>query len=65
MFTRETFKGNGPKINSYVDEFDAVADDIRAGRKESSMVPIKATLDVMALLDEIREQIGLTYDELE
>ena len=65
MLTRETFKGNGPKINSYVDEFDAVADDIRAGRKESSMVPVKATLDVMELLDEIREQIGLTYDELE
>ena len=60
-FHKETFKGDGPKINSYIDEFNAVADDIRKGRKESSMVPLKATADVMKLLDNIREQIGLNY----
>ncbi len=64
-FRKETFRGDGPKINSYLDEFDCVAEDIRAGRKESVMVPLKATLDVMELLDEIRKQIGLTYDDLE
>lgn len=65
MFKKETFKGNGPKINSYVDEFDTVAQEIREGLKESRMVPLKATSDVMHLLDEIREQIGLNYDNLE
>ena len=61
-FHKETFKGDGPKINSYIDEFNAVVDDIRKGRKESSMVPLKATADVMKLLDNIREQIGLNYE---
>ncbi|MBR5437623.1 MAG: Gfo/Idh/MocA family oxidoreductase [Clostridia bacterium] len=65
LFRREKVKGNGPKLNSYLDEFDAVAEDIRSGRKESEMVPLQATADVMELLDEIREQIGLSYDELE
>ncbi len=65
LFRRETFKGKGPKFNSYLDEFDAVAEDIRAGRSESSMVPLKATSDVMHILDKIRELIGLEYPVLE
>lgn len=65
FFRRETFKGKGPKFNTYLDEFDAVAEDIRAGRTESSMVPLKATSDVMHILDKIREQIGLEYPEFE
>ncbi len=65
FFRKETFKGNGPKINSYLDEFDAVAEDIRSGKTESDMVPLKATLDVMEILDEVRAQIGLSYDNLE
>ena len=65
LFRKEAFRGNGPKINSYLDEFDAVARDIREGKTESEMVPLKATLEVMEILDEIREQIGLSYDNLE
>ena len=65
LFKKETFKGNGPKFNTYLDEFDAVAEDIRAGRTESEMVPLKATSDVMHILDKIREQIGLEYPVLE
>ena len=65
LFRKEAFKGKGPKINSYLDEFDAVAEDIRSGKTESGMVPLKATLEVMEILDEIREQMGLVYDELE
>ena len=65
MFKKETFKGNGPKMNSYLDEFDTVAGEIREGLKESRMVPLKATSDVMHILDEIRNQIGLCYDNLE
>lgn len=65
LFKKETFKGKGPKFNSYLDEFDAVAEDIRAGRTESKMVPLKATSDVMHILDKIRDQIGLEYPVLE
>ena len=61
-FKKEKFKGDGPMLNSYLDEFDAVADDIRRGRKESALVPLKATSDVMHILDEIREQIGLHFE---
>lgn len=65
LFKKEKFKGNGPKMNSYVDEFDTVAQEIREGLKESRMVTLKHTSDVMHLLDEIRAQIGLDYDNLE
>lgn len=61
-FKKEKFKGKGPIINSYLDEFDCVADDIRSGRKESAFVPLKATSDVMHILDEIRGQIGLDFE---
>ena len=65
IFQKEVFKGPGPRINSYLDEFDAVAEDIRAGRLESKMVPLQATSDVMHILDRVRKQIGLEYTELE
>jgi hypothetical protein len=62
---KEIFRGPGPRMNSYLDEFDQVAEDIRQGKKESAMVPLQATSDVMHILDRIREQIGLHYDALE
>lgn len=65
LFYRKTFRGKGPMLNSYLDEFDAVSEDIRNGRKESEMVPLKSTSDVMHILDAIREQIGLSYISLE
>lgn len=65
FFNKEVFKGPGPRVNSYLDEFDAVASDIRAGKLESEMVPLQATSDVMHILDEVRRQIGLDYTDLE
>ena len=65
VFYKVVFQGPGPRINSYLDEFDAVTEDIRAGRLESKMVPLKATSDVMHILDQIRKQIGLEYTDLE
>ena len=62
---KEKFKGPGPKMIQYTEEFDAVAEDIRSGLKESKMVPLKATSDVMHILDEIRKQIKLEYVDLE
>ena len=65
LFRKEKFKGPGPKFNSYLDEFDTVAAEIREGLKESRMHSLTATLDVMRILDKIREKIGLSYTELE
>ncbi len=65
FFKKEVFKGSGPKFNSYLDEFDTVAKEIREGLTESRMVPLRATSDVMHILDEIRRQIGLEYPVLE
>jgi predicted dehydrogenase len=65
VFKKEKFKGNGPLLNSYLDEFDAVAKDIRAAKSESEMVPLKATSEVMHILDAIRDKIGLIFDDLE
>lgn len=55
--TKETFRADG----SYLNEFDRVAEDIRAGRTESLLVPHQATLDVMRIMDECRRQMGLVY----
>ena len=65
LFSKKVFKGPGPSINSYLDEFDTVAWEIRNGLKESRMVPLKATADVMSIMDTVREQIGLDYNDLE
>ena len=65
FFKKEVFKGPGPRVNSYLDEFDTVAGEIREGLKESRMVPLRATSDVMHILETVKEQIGLHYDDLE
>ena len=65
ILRKERFRGNGPKIISYTQEFDSVAENIRSGRKESSCVPLSCTSDVMHIMDVIRGQIGLEYTDLE
>lgn len=64
LFKKTVFKGEGNSIG-YLPEFDTVASEIREGLKESRMVPLKATSDVMHIIDDIKEQIGLVYDNLE
>ena len=44
-----------------LNEFDLAAAEIREGLTESRFVPHQATLDVMALMDECRRQMGLVY----
>ena len=51
--------------HSYLFEFDAVAEEIRSGRTESEKVPLQCTSDVMHILDIVRKQIGLEYNDLE
>lgn len=65
FFRKTVFRGPGPFFNSYLDEFDTVAQEIRSGLTESKMVPLQATSDVMHILDTVRAQIGLTYPDLE
>lgn len=60
-----SFSGPGSLDNTYIDEFDTVALEIKEGLLESRMVPLKATSDVMHIMDEIADQIGLVYDSLE
>ena len=45
----------------YLTQFDRVAEDIRAGRKESALVGHEATLQCMYIMDECRRQMGLRY----
>lgn len=51
------FKGNG----GFDNEFTRVAEEILMGQTESCYVPLQATLDNMATLDECRRQLGLIY----
>ena len=65
LFNSKLFLSGGKLFNSYMDEFDKVAEEIRAGLTESEVYPLKSTLDVMRIMDEIRGQIGLEYNDLE
>lgn len=47
----------------YDNEFTIVASEIEQEKKESSYVPFKSTLDIMMIIEEIKKQIGLSYDE--
>lgn len=47
----------------YVYEFDKCAEDIRAGRIESSVMTAKDTLEVMEIMDECRRQNALVYPD--
>lgn len=51
------FHGKG----GYITEFDRVAEEIRQGLTESSLVPLQATSDVMHICDECRRQMQLVY----
>ncbi len=53
----EHFEGCG----NYLNEFDLVAEEIRAGRRESRYQPLSVTLDVMRIMDDCRKQMGLVY----
>lgn len=47
----------------FIHEADAVARDIVAGRTENAIMPLKESLRVMRLLDQIRAQNGLIYPQ--
>ena len=65
LFKKEVFRLRKCAGRSYLYEFDTVAEEIRSGRTESKRVPLSCTSDVMHILDTVREQIGLVYEDLE
>ena len=54
---RKSYKGK----TDYLNEFSRVADEIRAGKKESDYVNFNATRDCMKIMDECRKQMNLVY----
>ena len=65
----EFFQGEsgaeGGNIIWYLDEFDAVKEDVANHKIENDLVPHQASIDVMEIMEEIRHQINLNYDHLE
>ena len=64
--SKATLKTESEKLvfhgkTDYLTEFDHVAADVRAGRKEPPLVPHEATLQCMKIMDECRRQMGLRY----
>ena len=53
----ETFYGK----TDYLTEFTRVAEEIKAGKKESDYVPFASTRNCMKIMDECRRQMGLVY----
>ena len=47
------------------EELTILAREIREGLTESRWVSLQATADVMRILDTVRAQIGLHYNDLE
>jgi predicted dehydrogenase len=50
-------------VNGYEYEAEEVNRNLRAGRLESELLPLKDTLDIIRIMDEIRGQWGLTYPQ--
>ena len=59
---KEEFKFEHPGTGWHF-EADAVALDLQAGKKENSIIPLEETMRIMRLLDEIRRQGGLFYEQ--
>ncbi len=47
--------------NGYIYEAEEVNNCIRDGKKESSILPLQDTLDIMKLMDTLRKEWGLVY----
>lgn len=48
-------------VTDYLTEFNAVAKEIREGKKESEFVPFESTRQCMRIMDECRRQMNLVY----
>jgi len=59
-------QSNGKKTvfsgrTDYLNEFNKVAEEIRQGKKQSEVIPFKATEDCLKIMDECRRQMKLVY----
>ena len=50
------YKGNG-----YLYEIEEVNNCLLRGRTESSKMPLKVSLDLISLIDRVKDSIGLSY----
>lgn len=50
-------------VNGYVYEVQEVNSCLREGKKESTVVPLKDTMDIMKIMDELRTEWGLIYPQ--
>ncbi len=50
-------------VNGYVYEAQEVNSCLREGKKESTVVPLKDTMDIMKIMDELRTEWGLIYPQ--
>lgn len=50
-------------VNGYVYEAEEVNRCLREGKKESTVVPLKYTMEIMKLMDSLRKDWGLTYPQ--
>ncbi|GIG53809.1 Gfo/Idh/MocA family protein [Demequina activiva] len=57
--TSWTYDGRVP--NGFQYEAAELARNVAAGRTESEILPLDQTLEIMRLMDEVRDQIGLVY----
>lgn len=57
----EVFKTIGNSLSAYKNEFNNTAEEILNGQKESTFSSLRATSDTLAILDDIRAQIGVVY----
>jgi hypothetical protein len=48
-------------MNGFEYEIEEAQRCIRAGKLESSLMPLKDTIDNLRILDEIRRQVGVSY----
>jgi predicted dehydrogenase len=56
-------KEGGPAAKGFYFEADAVAEDLRAGRKGNSVCPLRESLRILKLMDKVREMNGLRYPQ--
>ena len=49
------------RINGFEYQIEEAQRCIKAGKLESPLMPLSATIDNLRVLDEVRKQIGVTY----
>lgn len=60
-FSSKKFKGTIKGVTSYLNEFIIVSKEIKEDKKQSNYVTLEDNLNIMELMDEIRQKINLKF----